>query len=171
VAAAALGSVYELTKEPITMSNFLKKVEAIKQVVPEFDNNPLEEMLRVATGNGDSLDVYPAKMNGNIVGYAVATYSKEGFGGDILLMTGFDATGSIYNITILEHSETPGLGTKMSEPLFKNQFKGKNPGEINIKVKNDGGQIDAITAATISSRAFIDAVQRAHNTLEKGGLK
>ena len=171
VASAGLGSVYELTKAPIERSNLNKKIEAIKQVVPEFNNNPYEEMLRLPTGAGDSLDVYPAKMNGAIVGYAINTYTKEGFSGDILLMAGFNTDGSIYNITVLEHKETPGLGTKIEEPRFKDQFKNVNPAEVVLKVKNDGGHIDAITAATISARAFCEAVQRAYNTLEKGGLK
>ena len=171
VASAGLGAIYEYTKEPIAQSNLRKKIEAIKQVVPEFNNNPYEEMLRLPTGEGDELvDVYPAKMNGNVVGYAVSTYTNMGFSGDIFLMAGFNADGSICDITVIEHKETPGLGTKMEEPKFKNQFKGIHPAEVNIKVKNDGRQIDGITAATISARAFSDAVQRAYNTLEKGGL-
>lgn len=171
MAAAGLGSVYELTKGPIALSNLNKKVEAIKQVVPEFDNNPYEEVLRIPTGEGDSLDVYPAKMNGSIVGFAVNTYTNKGFSGDILLMAGFKADGSIYNIAVLEHKETPGLGSKMSDPDFKDQFKDMNLAGIVLKVKKDGGQVDAITSATISSRAFCDAVQRAYNALEKGGLQ
>ena len=170
-ASAGLGYIYEITKGPIEQSNLNKKIEAIKQVVPEFNNNPFEEMLRLPTGEGDSLDVYLAKMDNDIVGYAISTYTRNGFSGDILLMAGFNSTGSIYNITVLEHKETPGLGTKMAEPDFKDQFKDLNPSEVNMKVRKDGGQIDAITSATISSRAFCDAVQRAYNTLEKGGLK
>ena len=170
VASAGLGAIYEYTKEPIAQANLMKKIEAIKQVVPEFNNNPYDEMLRISTGEGDSLDIYPARMNGDIVGYAVSTYTKMGFSGDIFLMAGFKSNGSIYNITVLEHKETPGLGTKMDEPKFKEQFKGIHPAQVNIKVKNDGGQIDGITAATISARAFSDAVQRAYNALEKGGL-
>jgi len=86
-------------------------------------------------------------------------------------MTGFSPDGKIFNISVLAHKETPGLGTKMSEPAFKNQFNDKNPSEFALKVKKDGGPVDAITAATISSRAFCDAVQRAYNTLEKGEKK
>ncbi len=59
----------------------------------------------------------------------------------------------------------------MTEPKFKDQFNEKNPAEFALKVKKDGGPVDAITAATISSRAFCDAVQRAYNTLKKGGQK
>jgi len=105
------------------------------------------------------------------VGYAINTYSNNGFTGNITLMTGFKPDGSIINISVLFQKETPGLGTKMSEPLFKDQFTGKNPAEFTLKVVKDGGQVDAITAATISSRAFCDAVQRGYNTLQKGGQK
>jgi Na+-translocating ferredoxin:NAD+ oxidoreductase subunit G len=171
VAAASLGFVYEFTKKPIALSNLNKKVEAIKQVVPEFNNNPYNEMFRLPTGEGDSLDVFPAKKDDVIIGYAVTTYTKKGFSGNIILMAGFKPDGTIVNITVLEHKETPGLGTKMVEPKFKNQFMQKHPAEFRLKVKKDGGPVDAITAATISSRAFCDAVQRAYNTIQKGGQK
>ncbi len=171
VAATCLGFVYELTKAPIEASNLNKKLSAIKEVVPEFTNNPDAEMFRLPTGDGDSLDVYPAKKDDTIVGYAVNTYSMKGFSGEIRLMAGFRPDGTIINISVLEQKETPGLGTKMKEPSFKDQFKDRNPSEFTLKVKKDRGQVDAITAATISSRAFCDAVSRAWNTLEKGGLK
>jgi Na+-translocating ferredoxin:NAD+ oxidoreductase subunit G len=170
-ASACLGFVYQITKEPIELSVLNKKLSAIKQVVPEFTNDPNEEMYRLPTGDGDSLDIYPAKKEGVIVGYAVNTYTQKGFSGKINLMAGFDPNGTIINITVLEQKETPGLGTKMTEPKFKDQFNGKNPSKFFLRVKKDGGPVDAITAATISSRAFCDAVQRAYNTLEKGGLK
>ena len=170
-ASACLGFVYEFTKKPIELSNLNKKLEAIKQVVPEFNNNPNDEMYKLPTGEGDSLDIYPAKKDEVVVGYAVNTYTKKGFSGYISLMAGFKTDGTIINITVLEQKETPGLGTKMTEPQFKNQFNDKNPAQFNLKVKKDGGQVDAITAATISSRAFCDAVQRAYNTLQKGGSK
>ena len=170
-ASACLGFVYELTKGPIELSILNKKLEAIKQVVPEFNNNPDEDMFRLATGEGDSLDIYPAKMDGEITGYAVNTYTNSGFSGYIGLMAGFKPDGSIINITVLSQKETPGLGTKMADAQFKDQFNGKNPSDFQLKVKKDGGPVDAITAATISSRAFCDAVQRAYNTLQKGGSK
>ncbi|MFO7620811.1 MAG: RnfABCDGE type electron transport complex subunit G [Bacteroidales bacterium] len=169
VAATCLGFVYELTKKPIEMSALKKKLDAIKLVVPEFTNNPDEEVFRVATGEGDSLDVYPAKKDGVLTGYAVNTYTKSGFSGDIRIMAGFKPDGTINYITVLEHKETPGLGTKMDEPAFKNQFIGKNPSDFVLRVNKDGGPVDAITAATISSRAFCDAVQRAYNSLFASG--
>jgi len=176
-ASAALGFVYELTKEPIEITLLNKKLDAIKQVVPEFTNNPNDDMFRLPTGEGDSLEVYPARNGDKVVGYAVKSYTNNGFSGYIGFMIGFTPDGTIYNVSVLEQKETPGLGTKMvpegtpEKPEFKDQFKGKNPAEFTLKVKKDGGQVDAITAATISSRAFCDGVQRAYNTFEKGGLK
>lgn len=170
-ASAALGVVNKLTEKPIALSMLNKKLDAIKQVVPEFNNNPDNDMFMAASPEGDSLEIYPAKKDGEVVGYAVRTYSEKGFSGRIGLMAGFTPEGVIFNITVLEHKETPGLGTKMAEPSFRDQFKQKNPGSKPVKVKKDGGEIDAITAATISSRAFCDAVGRAHSTLMKGGLK
>jgi len=170
-ASAALGYVYEFTKGPIELSILNKKLDAIKNVVPDFTNNPNEEMYKLPAGDGDSLEVYPARKDGELIGVAVKTFSKKGYSGMISLMAGFKPDGTIINITILEQKETPGLGTKMGEPGFKDQFIGKNPNEFKLKVKKDGGKVDAITAATISSRAFCEAIQKAHDALMKGGLK
>jgi Na+-translocating ferredoxin:NAD+ oxidoreductase subunit G len=169
-ASTALGFVYEFTKGPIEATNLNKKLEAIKLVVPAFTNDPNEEMYLLPTGEGDSLEVYPAKNQDLLVGYAVKTYSENGFNGHIGLMAGFKPDGSIISITVLEQKETPGLGTKMTESKFQDQFSGKNPLDFSMKVKKDGGDVDAITAATISSRAFCDAIQRAFNSLQKGDI-
>jgi Na+-translocating ferredoxin:NAD+ oxidoreductase subunit G len=170
-ASASLGFVHEFTKKPIELSNLNKKLNAIKQVVPEFNNNPDREMYKLPTGEGDSLEVYPAKKDNVLVGYAVSTNTKKGFSGKVRLAVGFKPDGTIFNITVLEHKETPGLGSKMTDPLFRDQFIDKNPSNFQMKVKKDGGMVDAITAATISSRAYCDAVSRAYNTLQKGGFK
>lgn len=171
VASACLGFAYELTRKPIEISALNKKLDAVKQVVPGFNNDPNAEMYRLPTDDGDSLDIYPAKKDSVLIGYAVNTYTTKGFSGNFRMMAGFSADGTIINITVLDQKETPGLGSKMTEPKFKDQFTNKNPSEFILKVKKDGGQVDAITAATISSRAFCDAVQRAYNSLQKGGLK
>jgi electron transport complex protein RnfG len=170
-ASACLGYVYQMTKEPIEVSLLAKKLEAIKLVAPAFNNDPNSEMYKLPTGEGDSLEIYPAKKDGILVGYGVKTYTKKGFSGNITLAAGFTTDGTIVNITVLDHKETPGLGTKITESQFKDQFKDKNPLQFALKVKKDGGPVDAITAATISSRAFCDAVQRAYNTLQKGESK
>jgi len=122
----------------------------------------------VQEANGtEMLNFYVAKKDSLYVGTAIETYTMKGFGGLVKLMVGFLPDGSIQNISVLEHKETPGLGTKMSTPKFKDQFMGVNPAKFVLKVKKDKGDVDAITAATISSRAFSDAVQRAYDTFEK----
>ena len=171
VASACLGFVYELTKDPIAASILNKKLEAISNVVPEFNNDPNAAMFRIADLNGDSLEVYPAMKDGDTVGFAVNTFTTKGFSGNISLMAGFKPDGTIIDISVLEQKETPGLGTKMAEPGFKDQFKGVNPAGSDLKVVKDGGKVDAITAATISSRAFCDAVNKAYNALQTGGTK
>lgn len=157
---AALGFVYIKTKEPIEKSSKQKVVNAIKDVLPEFDNDPLTENEII-----DELEFYTGRKNGEVVGYAVKTFTMKGFSGLISLMVGLKPDGSINNIQVLEQKETPGLGTKMSEPSFLNQFFDKNPSNFKLIVKKDGGDVDAITASTITSRAFCEAVQRAYNAL------
>lgn len=156
--SAALGFVYNLTKGPIEIAQKQKEVQALKEVLPEFDNDPTAGLK-----SQEGLNYYTATRSGEIVGYAVNTYTDKGFSGRFTLMVGFKPDGTINEISVLDQKETPGLGTKMKEPKFKDQFPGKNPAQFKLKVKKDGGQIDAITAATISSRAFCDAVQRAYD--------
>jgi electron transport complex protein RnfG len=170
VASAALGYVYELTKGPIAEAKRAKKIRAIDEVVVEYDNNPVDEMYKIPMeGNEDSLEVYPAKKEGKLVASAIRSYSPKGYGGEVWLMIGLLPNGDINNISVLEHKETPGLGTKMSDEDFKSQFNGKNPSTFNLKVKKDGGDVDALSGATISSRAFGQATQMAFDTYMKGG--
>lgn len=172
VASTSLAYVYELTKEPIADALRAKKMAGIDMVVGEYDNNPVEDMFRIPTSSGDdSLEVYPAKKNGTLIGAAVRTYSKNGYGGLVWLMVGINPDGTIQDVAVIDHKETPGLGSKMNTPDFKGQFKGLDPSKTDIRVKKDGGDVDAITAATISSRAFCDAVRRAVDAYEKGGKK
>lgn len=170
VSAGALGYVYEITKKPIEEASLKKELQAIKEVVPPFDNNPFEEKFEMEAYDGSGkIEVYPAKKGGEIVGYAVKTFTDKGFSGHIDIMVGFLPDGVIENTKVLAHSETPGLGSKMTSEKFKSQFHGFNPAEKKLIVKKDGGDVDAITAATISSRAFCDALDRAYKTLQKGG--
>lgn len=165
IASAAVGYVYTLTEGPIEAAKQAKQVNAIRQVIPgEFDNDPNKEMWKMDTPDGGVLEFFPAKKNGETVGTAVKTYTNNGFGGQVWLMVGFNPDGTISNYSVLEHKETPGLGSKMDLWFTKNgkgNIVGKNPGTNGLKVTKDGGDVDAITAATISSRAFLDAVNRA----------
>ncbi len=167
VAALALGAVYVATKKPIEIAKQKKQQAAIKAVLPPFDTI-LSVKVPDADGD-DSLLMNIAGKSGELVGVAVNTYTDKGFGGRIEAMIGFLPNGTIYNTSILSLKETPGLGTKLDKKKsdFPDQFKGKNPVDFKLKVTKDGGDVDAITAATISSRAFCDAVQRAYDTFKK----
>jgi electron transport complex protein RnfG len=170
-ASAAVAVVYAVTKDPIAAASVAKTNKAIEEVVPQFDNNPSEEVLMVAADlqkPEETNKVYVAKKGGEVVGYAVESTTKKGFGGAFSIMVGFTPDGKVFNTSVLSHSETPGLGAKITDKgsHFITQWKGKNltDGSVNLSVKKDGGDIDAITASTISSRAFCDAMERAANT-------
>ena len=113
-----------------------------------------------------------------MVGTAIRTYTDEGFSGRFWIMVGFVNGDVISGTSVLEHKETPGLGDKMEKKKsfnkktgksWSDQFNGKNPMDFTLKVTKDGGDVDAITAATTSSRAFCDAAQRAYDEFKKLG--
>jgi electron transport complex protein RnfG len=171
IAAAALGFVYDLTKGPIEVAKMKAQNEAIKEVLPEFDT--LGPSFKVFAGEGsDSLEFFPAYKNEELAGTAIKTYTKKGFGGLITIMAGIDNSGNFSGYSVLDHEETPGLGSKMgiwfNNPEKPNQYViGKNPKTTDFTVSKDGGDIDAITASTITSRAFLDALNRAYSSYEQ----
>lgn len=167
VAGAILAGVNQMTTEPIAASKAASLEAAIKAVTPEFDNKPAEESYMAETYDGDSLRIYPAKKGDELVGVAVESSTKKGFGGEIKVVVGFDPDGKLINYSVQKHSETPGLGSKMQEWFRTDKNKqsviGRTLTEDGLKVSKDGGDVDAITAATISSRAFLDAINRAYS--------
>lgn len=170
IASTALGFVYSITKTPIEAAKLAKKTHAIQQVLPGNIDNPLDNAYKVAA-DGDSLTIYPVQENNTLKGYAVETFSNNGYGGTIRLMAGFLPDGTINDVVVIEHKETPGLGDKIdsSKSNWSGQFEGKHPSEFSLEVKKDGGDVDAITASTITSRAYTEAVQRAYNAIKEGG--
>ncbi|MFO7723164.1 MAG: RnfABCDGE type electron transport complex subunit G [Bacteroidales bacterium] len=171
LAGLSLAGVKELTKDAIAKAEKDKLESALKVVLPEFDNDISQDKKEVQITDKDKLIFYYAKKGEEAVGTAVETYTNKGFSGKFRIMVGFRPDGTIINTSVLEHFETPGLGDKMdaSKSPFPNQFIDKNPGTFNMKVTKDGGEVDAITAATITSRAFSDAVQRAYDEFIKDG--
>lgn len=165
--SGVVGLVYRATLPKIEESKAQKVRDAIAQVLPEFDNDPDAEKI-VQEVDGGQVAVYPATKGGQPVGYAVETFTNNGFSGLITLMVGFDAEGRIYRVEPLSHSETPGLGDKIEKRKsgFALQFEGKDPQTFDLKVRKDGGDVDAITASTITSRAFGDAVERAYKVYQ-----
>lgn len=164
VAALALGGVYTVTKKPIAIAKQKKLEAAIKAVLPDFDTITTKKVK--AFDSDDTLIFYHAEKNGEQIGVAIKTYTNKGFSGNIEIMVGLLNDGTISNTSVLSHKETPGLGDKMDKKKsdFPDQFMGENPSKFNLKVEKDKGDVEAITAATITSRAFCDAVERAYKT-------
>lgn len=167
-ASAILGGVYVLTKKPIEDAAELKKTNAIKEVLPQNNNMKIGEAVEITLEScSEKFIVYPAFENDKLIAAAVETFDNNGYGGQIKSMVGFDAEGNIVNYAILAMSETPGLGEKVTS-WFKTKrnnqdIRGKKPSEESFKVSKDGGEIDAITASTITSRAFLSSVKTAYN--------
>ena len=163
ISVALLAYMNELTKGPIAEANAKALSSAIRLVVPEFDNNPTEEM-GVHEIDSKTYKIYPARKEGKFVGAAVEA-SELGFGGELTVLVGFDDTGKIYDYSLLSHSETPGLGSKANiwfKKGEKGDIIGKEPGEKALLVNKEGGEVDAITASTITTRAFLHAVNAAY---------
>ena len=167
VAAALLSGVYLLTQENIEAQKIAKQAAAISAVLPAHERIAEPETVQ-------GLTVHKAYTGDTFAGAAVETESN-GFGGKIRLMVGFDNDSHITGYEVLEQTETPGLGTHIVE-WFKNADK---PGQNILgrtatgamTVSKDGGDVDAITAATISSRAFLEAVNKAYSAYTEGEVE
>jgi electron transport complex protein RnfG len=153
-----------LTEEPIAQAKVAAVNDALKQVLPQYEATT-SQTIEV---NALPIVAHTATVADKAVGYAVESISKNGFGGTVRLMVGFDAEGKILNINVLEQKETPGLGTKMADEgnVLLMSFKDKVAADVNMTVKKDGGDIDALTAATISSRAYAEAVAVAYEAFK-----
>jgi electron transport complex protein RnfG len=166
ISGGILAGMNEFTQESIAASKKAKLEQALQAVLPAFDNSPVDEVYLSSATAGDSLKIYPAKEQGKLVGVAVESYSMKGFSGEIKIIVGLDVSGKLINYKVLEHSETPGLGSKMEEWFRTDKNRqsvlGADLSQTTLKVTKDNGTVDAITGATISSRAFLDAVNRAY---------
>lgn len=160
IASAGVGAVNMITADAIAEANAAATTQAVSNVLPAFDNTAVSEQ----TIDDMPIVVYTATSGEEVVGYAVESMTKNGFGGVIRMMVGFAPNGQILNVNVLQQAETPGLGTKMADEdnALLRSIKDKKAWEIEFKVKKDGGELDALTAATISSRAYYDAVERAY---------
>ena len=169
VASAGVGGVNMITADAIAEAKKLAVTQAVKNVLPEFDRSEMTEL----TVDEIPVKVYTAVAGDEVAGYAVESMTKMGFGGAIRMMVGFSPEGEVLNVNVLEQSETPGLGTKMCDEgnALIGSVQGKNPADMKLKVKKDGGDVDALTAATISSRAYVDAMARAYNAYRQVALQ
>ena len=164
VCSGLLAGVYALTKEPIDAAAKAKNEAAIMEVLPETAKAIEEERTVEFEGASYTYNLAYDEL-GNTVGCAI-NVAPVGFGGPIAIKVGFDINGVIWNTKVLSQAETPGLGAKCVEPAFSDQFKGFNPAEKKLAVKKDGGDVDAITASTITSRAYADGLALAVKVFE-----
>ena len=156
VCSGLLAAVYALTAEPIAAAAAAKNETAIKEVLPETAVKIEEERTVDFEGASYAYNLAYDEL-GNVVGCAI-NVAPVGFGGPIAIKVGFDINGVIWNTKVLSQAETPGLGAKCVEPAFADQFRQFNPAEKKLAVKKDGGDVDAITASTITSRAYSEGL-------------
>ena len=161
VAAGVLASVNAVTAPQIEKINAENLAAGIKSVMGSDDIQVADPQ------NMDGFEVYHVSdKDGKTLGCAVVT-TENGFGGALKVLVGFDVKGDILGYTVLEHAETPGLGAKADE-WFQDKIIGMNPGTSNFTVSKDGGDVDAITASTITSRAFLKAILNAYDKVIAG---
>ena len=163
-----LAFVNHLTEGPIAEQKEKALADGIKAVMACNDLKVAktdEVKQNDAKGKEMTFTIYQIQdAQGKDLGAAVES-TTMGFGGDLKVLVGFDPEGKILGYTLLEHAETPGLGAKADKWFQKDQkgdIIGKDPKEP-LTVSKDGGQVDAITASTITSRAFLLAINNAYN--------
>ena len=168
IAGICLGAVYEITKEPIAQAQDAAKKAAWQQVFPDADVNDFELVDVDQKAADKAIKDLGVKATIDEVctvgeeGYVVTATDKEGYGGDIKITVGITADGTINGISILSISETAGLGMRATEPAFYEQYQGKQAEKFVVsKDGGDGEPIDALSGATITSRAVTGAVNAA----------
>ena len=153
VSSALLAAVYNKTKEPIAAALEQRTRRAAAQVMP----SGLPEPEKVVAGGHT---FFVSSLDGEAVAVAVEGRSKNGYGGDVVLMVGMGMDGKLVSYEVVSASETPGLGTKIAGDAFRKPLEGKAL-DGNWSVRKDGGEVDAVTAATISSRAALECIRDA----------
>lgn len=164
LAATALALVYTITKDPIAYQQRLKKLKAIKAVQPDYDNEPDQDFIDLKTdekaeGEGGLTRYYITRKGETPTG-VVFMISAVGYGGLIDLMVGLNPEGTITGVQVLRHTETPGLGAKITQDTFLQQFNERNLENTNWSLKKEGGDIDQISGATISPQAVVKALNQ-----------
>jgi Na+-translocating ferredoxin:NAD+ oxidoreductase subunit G len=183
LSTAIMGVVAEVTQAPIAAARQVNLVRSLQAVLPEFDDEPVHQ--RVLAEDQEPVDFYLVKKAGNVIGVAGLADSRQGYAGRVRVMVGLEVAGSIKTVLVTEQNETPGLGTQVTDrvrqktifTLFSaippglppnkilDQFTGHSAAATDAwktpwKVTKDGGDVDFITGATVTTRAVTDAVYR-----------
>ncbi len=166
VTCAALVVANQATHTAIVDAEERDLQNSLSEVLPagHGDNNLLKDTLQLATGEGKPLTVYRSRKDGTVNG-AVFQTSARGYAGDIVVLIGVDANGTLLGARVIKHQETPGLGDKIEIAKAKwiEDFKGKSLAEPSPErwgVKKDGGVFDQFAGATITPRAVVKAVKQ-----------
>lgn len=159
ISSALLAAVYSKTKAPIAAALELRTANAAAKVMPEGLDAPVKQKI-------DGVTFFVAQKNSRPAAVALEGRSKNGYGGEIILMIGLSADGKLVNYQKLIANETPGLGSKMESDTFRNPLRGRSV-TADWHVTKDGGEVDAITAATISSRAVMECLRDAFAKYKK----
>lgn len=173
ITGGILAYVNHITEAPIKLQAEKTLADGIKAVMGGVQLSVAEnDTIKQTIKGKEAVFVIHKTVDSNKQDLGVAVESTTGgFGGDLKVLVGFDKDGNILGYTILQHAETPGLGAK-ADKWFQKDGKGsiigKNPNKDNLTVKKDGGDVDAITASTITSRAFLLAVTQAYNAYKSG---
>lgn len=164
VASAAVAIVSSVTAEPIRVAQQAAVDRSLEEVLPPFESNFMESVVV----DGLAIDIYTAlDGNSNVVGFAVKSQTKKGYSGNITLMVGLTPTFEVIGVSVLSHAETPGLGSKMVDegnPLITS-IERQSLESFDLRVKKDGGEVDALSGATVTSRAYCDAIGRGYGAL------
>lgn len=175
ITGGILAYVNHITEAPIKLQAEKTLADGIKAVMGGVQLSVAEnDTIKQTIKGKEAVFVIHKTVDSNKQDLGVAVESTTGgFGGDLKVLVGFDKDGNILGYTILQHAETPGLGAK-ADKWFQKDGKGsiigKNPNKDNLTVKKDGGDVDAITASTITSRAFLLAVTQAYNAYKSGHI-
>jgi electron transport complex protein RnfG len=158
ISGVLLAVTHQYTREPIRQTEQRQLFDTLRQVLPPMDGDPVPLVLSNAAGRVTTF--YLARQGGAFAGVAFSCVSPNGYGGPVEALLGLKADGTLHGLEVIRMNETPGLGSKIAAPAFRAQFTGK-PLEGSVwKVRKDGGPIDAVSGATISSRALCDAVSQ-----------
>jgi electron transport complex protein RnfG len=160
-AGLLLAEIRKITAEPIEEAERAAGMRAVEAVLPPHDNDPDRDRVEIRAG-GKTWVFFVATDAGGYAGAAFAARSERGYGGAIDVVVGVTAGNTLKGIEIVAHRETPGLGSKIESPAFRRGFEGRNaldPSWCRVSKDDPGrGGIDAVTGATISSRAVAGAV-------------
>ncbi len=165
VSAGILAAVNSVTEPIITANTEAKRVAAMSKVLPDADDF---ELVEYSAENSSVVEAYSAGSDGFVV-----LCEPKGYGGPISVVVGINSDLTVNSIDITSHSETPGLGANCTNDVFKDAFKGKTSGIKVVKSNPTSNQIDALSSATVTSRAVVRGVNDALAAVEElmGGEK